>query len=204
MRTTRGLAFVIVSGLVVAACSSDTVDSNEQARRAYLGLDKSIGKALTLGFKGFNDASNANIPTESDVGDKGGTIAISGHVDAGTSSNKTMHLSVAMVMYSDGPVPYDSNNDTVTVTYDTSTDVASQPQLGLTLQGYNNPSGTYTGSLTGTFDLSGDLKGTVDLNLTMNGTTTYDSGTMKVSRGTTTVTGTAVDGDGMFTVNVTL
>ena len=42
MRT--ALFFALISTLSVAACGSDTVDSNEQARRAYLGLDKSIGK----------------------------------------------------------------------------------------------------------------------------------------------------------------
>lgn len=202
----ESIAVVMISGLFVAACSSDAVDSNEQARRAYLGLDKSIGKELALGFKGFSDASNANIPTESGTGDKSGTVAISGHVDAGSSTNKTMHVNVAMVMYSDGPVAYDDQNHTVTITYDTDTTVANQPLLSLTFNGFTSTPGAYVGDLNGTYHLSGDLKGDVDLALHFSGMTSYDSGTMQVSRtpGSTTVTGTATDGDGMFTVDVTL
>jgi hypothetical protein len=45
------------------------VSSEEQAQRAYLGLDKSIGKALVLGFAGFNAASSANISPQSTSGD---------------------------------------------------------------------------------------------------------------------------------------
>ena len=50
--------------LATTACSSDNtaVSSEQQARRAYLGLDKSIGKAITLGFEGFNSATSGAKP----------------------------------------------------------------------------------------------------------------------------------------------
>src|SRR5512135_1360909 len=109
--------------LVLGACGgSDTVSSDEQARRAYLGLDKSIGKSITLGFDGFNAASSANISPQMTTGDgsPGGTLTISGQVDQGQSANKQMRLYVGMVAYTDGPVKYDTKGDTVKITYDTS------------------------------------------------------------------------------------
>ncbi len=56
---------------------------DDQPRRAYLGLGKSVGQSLQLGFAGFNAASSANIPTQSANGDVAGTLAISGQVDQG-------------------------------------------------------------------------------------------------------------------------
>src|SRR5215831_284280 len=88
--------------LAAASCGDDNaVNSNEQARRAYLGLDKSVSKCLVLGFQGYNAASNANIPTEMANGDITGTVAVSGHVDQGNPSQISMGLTVDMVMYSD-------------------------------------------------------------------------------------------------------
>lgn len=49
-------------GLLTLACGgTPAVSSDEQARRAYLGLDKAVGKSMQLGFDGFNSASSANI-----------------------------------------------------------------------------------------------------------------------------------------------
>jgi hypothetical protein len=188
--------------LLCSACSSDTVDSDEQARRAYLGLDTSVEKSLTLGFQGFNAASNANIPAQMTAGDKSGTLTIGGQVDAGTSINKQMRLTVGMVMYSDGPFAIDMSGHTATITYDTDAATATQPQLDLSL--HNFPNGTFTGTLMGTYHLSGDIKGDATLNLTFTGDL-MDDGTGKTVRkpGTTTVTGTATNADGgMYTVNV--
>jgi hypothetical protein len=41
--------------LLCAACG-DGVKNEKQARRAYLGLDAHVDKAITLGFAGFNAA----------------------------------------------------------------------------------------------------------------------------------------------------
>src|SRR5687767_4541413 len=83
------------------ACGDEEIDSDEEARRAYLGLDKSIAKSLALGFTGFNAASSANIPTQMTTGEVGGTLEISGQVDQGASANKGMRLQVGMVDFSD-------------------------------------------------------------------------------------------------------
>lgn len=53
---TRTLALLT---LTVVSCGPPQVSSEETARRAFLGLDRSIGKSLTLGFAGFNAASSA-------------------------------------------------------------------------------------------------------------------------------------------------
>jgi hypothetical protein len=188
---------------VLGACSSDTVSSDEQARRAYLGLDTSIAKSITLGFDGFNAAQSANIPPQMTNGDKAGTLTITGQVDQGSSANKGMRLLVGMVGYNDGPFEVDSAHHTYTVVYDTDTATATQPAL--TMQLKNIPSGTLDGTLMGTYHLTGSIKGDVTLDLTFSGTL-MSGGNNTVVRvpGTTHVTGTAVSGDGMYTVDVTI
>lgn len=201
----RVLAVLSVTCLSVglSGCGDD-IDSDEQARRAYLGLDKSVGKALQLGFDGFNAASSANIPAQSTAGDAGGTLAISGQVDQGASSNKGMRLRVGMTGYTDGELSVGEDEDPVNLTYQTTTDTTQQPALDLSLR--NIPTGTFTGTLVGTFQVTGDIEGDVTLNLSMSGQL-EDDGTGKVRRkaGTTTITGTAKSGeDGEYQVNVTL
>ncbi|WNG15359.1 hypothetical protein [Cystobacter fuscus] len=198
----RVLAVLSVTALL-SACG-DEISSNEQARRAYLGLDKSIEKSLQLGFAGFNAASSANIPPQSTTGDAGGTLGITGQVDQGSSANKGMRLRVGMTGYTDGEVTVSEEEDPVNITYQTTTDVAAQPALELSLR--NIPNGTFTGTLVGTFQMAGDLEGEVSLNLSMSGQI-EDDGTGKVRRkaGSTTVTGTAKSSSGgEFQVNVTL
>jgi hypothetical protein len=187
-----------------AACSDDEIDSDEAARRAYLGLDGSIGKSLKLGFDGFNTAQSANIDKQMTVGTKAGTLAVNGQVDQGASNNKGMRLNVAMVGYTDGAIVIDDNNSTVSIIYDTSTDVTMQPFLMLTLR--NIPSGTLDGTLMGTYHMSGDLEGDVTLNLTFAGRIMDGGGGLVVRvPGSTTVTGTATNSsNGSFTVNVTI
>jgi hypothetical protein len=179
----------------------DEVSSDEQARRAYLGLDKSIEKSLQLGFAGFNAASSANISPQTANGDTTGTLTVSGQVDQGSSANKGMRLRVGMTNYSDGTVTVD--DETVKITYQTATNTTAQPALDLSLR--NIPNGTFTGTLVGAFQMSEDLEGEVTLNLSMSGMI-EDDGTGKVRRkaGSTTVTGTAKSGDGEYQVNVTL
>ncbi len=186
----------------VTGCGDDEVSSDEQARRAYLGLNDSVSKALQLGFDGFNAATSANIPAQSEVGNASGTLNITGQVDQGSSANKGMRLRVGMVGYSDGEITVGEDEDPVNITYQTATDAAAQPEL--TLQLRDIPDGTFTGELVGTFSMTGDLEGQVQLNLSMAGGL-EDDGTGKVRRvaGSTTVTGTATSGDGEFQVNVT-
>jgi hypothetical protein len=191
---------VILLSAGLVGCG-DGVSSDEQARRAYLGLDKSIEKSLQLGFAGFNAASSANISAQTANGDAAGTLTITGQVDQGSSANKGMRLRVGMTNYSDGTITAD--DETVKITYQTATDTAAQPALDLSLR--NIPNGTFTGTLVGAFQMTEDLEGEVTLNLSMSGMI-EDDGTGKVRRkaGSTTVTGTAKSGDGEYQVNVTL
>jgi hypothetical protein len=201
MRAINGL---ILACSLLGACGSDGVDSNEEARRAYLALDASIGKSLTLGFLGFGAGDNANIPDQMTTGVDTGTLLITGKVDAGNSDNKGMMLNVGMVDYSDGPVIINDDDDTVLVTYDTDADEALQPLFDMKLMNY--PNGTFTGTLIGTYLMSGDIEGEVDLNVTFSGQT-QDDGTGLTERkpGTITITGTVLTSDdGTFDVDVTL
>jgi hypothetical protein len=204
------MPYLLAFSMGAAACSSDEVDSDEEARRAYLGLDGSIEKSLNLGFQGFNLATSANIDAQMTNGDKAGTIAIDGQVDQGASSNKEMRLYIAMVGYDDGDVAYNDKGDTVHIVYDTSTDMTMQPYLDLHLA--NVPTGTMTGTLdanttmTGVYKLSGDIKGELTLNVTINGALMAGSNNTVVRvPGMTTVVGTATNGDGgVYDINVTL
>lgn len=202
----RAVSLVAVSFLFAASLTgcNDEVSSDEQARRAYLGLDKSVEKSLQLGFAGFNVATSANIPAQMANGDASGTLTITGQVDQGSSANKGMRLRVGMATYSDGEVTPAENEKPVEIAYQTVTDTTMQPELTLSLR--NIPNGTFTGTLVGTFQMDGDLEGQVTLNLTMSGQI-EDDGTGKVRRkaGSTTITGTAKSGgDGEYQVNVTL
>lgn len=177
------------------------MDSDEQARRAYLGLDTSIQKSIDLGFQGFNVASSANIDPQMTTGTKAGTLTITGQVDQGSSANKNMRLNVGMVGYTDGPFDV-GEDDQIDVVY--ATDPAPANQRYLSLQLKNIPTGTLEGTLTsnssmlGVYQLSGALEGTLTLNLTITGTLMAGSGTQTVVRipGTTMVTGTATNSDG--------
>ena len=190
----------------MAACSNDdAIDSDEEARRAYLGLDASIEKSLNLGFQGFNTADSANIDPQAGTGDASGALTISGQVDQGSSDNKEMRLYVGMVAYSDGVLTVETEDEEVEVdlTYDTGATQIEQPYLHLSLR--DVPDGTFTGELTGVYHLTGDIEGDVELTLTMTGEI-MDAGGGVVARvpGATTITGTATSGDGLYDVNVTL
>jgi len=176
--------------LGIAGCSDDLA-SEEDARRAYVSLDKSIDKSMQLGFQGFNAASSANIDPQAGNGDRTGTITIGGKVDQGSSANKTMTLNVVLKDYSDDGE----------VTYNTS---GTGPVLDLKLNGI--PDGTITGTLVGAFAMSGELEGSVTLDLTINGElqpTMADP--MKIERkpGTTKIAGTATSDYGTYEVNLT-
>jgi len=194
---TCGAVFAL---LALGACADDDIDSNEEARRAYVGLDGSIAKSLTLGFAGFNAATNANIPPQMTAGTEAGTLVVTGQVDAGASANKEMRLRIGMVGYTDGVVVLDDEN--IEITYDTDLDPATQPYLQLSLK--NIPTGTLTGTLTGTYHMTGDIIGDATLDLTFAGTLQADGTGVARAPGTTTVTGTAVSGEGTYDVSLTL
>lgn len=197
------VALILGAGFVAAGCGDDeAVNSDEQARRAYLGLDSAVARSLTLGFAGFNAASSANIPPQTAPGAATGTLTISGQVDQGSSANKGMRLKVGATGYSDGPFTV-AEEETLTVTYDTTQDVEAQPALDLSLRGI--PTGTFTGTLVGDFEMSGGLQGRVSLNLNMAGALEEDgAGGVRRKANTTTVTGTAISGDGTFQVNLSI
>jgi hypothetical protein len=191
---TRSILMVGLVSVLLAGCSDDAVSNEEQARKTYLGLDIMVGKAMDLGFAGFNAASSANIPAQSGTGTVSGSINITGQVDQGSSANKGMRLKVELVGYQD--------DKTINVVY--ATNAASLPALELQLKGI--PTGTLSGTLVGLFSMTGDLKGDVTLNLTMAGQLQSDpADAKKVIRkpGTTTVTGTATSAYGTYAVNVT-
>jgi hypothetical protein len=200
MRLIPWLVLISVSG----ACGGDDgISSDEEARRAYFGLDESIGASITLGFAGFNAASSANIPPQAAPGLVAGMLTITGKVDQGSSNNKGMRLEVGMVAYTDGVVVIDGEPTDIDIVYDTATDVALRPVLTMQLKGI--PTGTLDGTLIGDYAMTGDIEGTATLNLTFTGKL-MDAGGGKVVRvpGMTHVTGTAISGDGTYEVDITL
>ncbi len=186
------LAFSFAALLAgLAGCGDGGVGSEEEAEQAYKGLDKSVDKAIQLGFDGFNSASSANISPQEGKGDKAGTITVSGKVDQGSSNNKTMSLDVTMKGYSDDEK----------LTYDTG---GALPTLDMKLS--KVPDGTLDGTLAGKFTISGDLEGPVTLSLQISGDLEPDpADTSKVRRkpGTTHITGSADSDYGTYDVDVT-
>lgn len=200
MNLRSSLTVLGLLSLISFACSGGSVSTEEQARKAYLGLDKAVAKSMQLGFDGFNSASSANITPQTAAGAKSGTLTITGQVDQGASANKGMRLSVGMVNYSDGDVVLDGGSTTA-ITY--STTDGGEPKLDLTLRGI--PDGTFSGTLVGDFEMSGGLTGSVKLDLKMDGEIQDGgSGTTQRKVGTTTITGKATSGTNVFDVNLSL
>jgi hypothetical protein len=204
-KPTAALLSLLMAGslaLAPAACSDEEIDSDEEARRAYLGLDKSVSKSLTLGFAGFNAASSANISTQMANGYATGALAITGQVDQGSSANKGMRLHVGMVDFSDGPFAVDpEGKHKINITYATHPDPAMQPALHLSLR--NIPTGTFSGTLTGTYQMTGAISGEAVLTLTFSGTLESDgTGGTQRGPGSTEVTGTVTDGE--YRVDLTI
>ena len=189
----RSAPIIALAGLAFlgafAACGND-VSSTEDAKKAYMGLDPSVDKAITLGFAGFNAASSANIDPQSMDGGVSGSLTVTGQVDQGSSSNKTMRLLEALSNYSDdGKVTY-------------STDSSAQPALTMNLKSI--PTGTLDGSLGGSFLMSGGLAGQVSLALTFAGQLEAGAdGGVQRKAGTTHITGTATSPAGTYNVDVT-
>ncbi len=181
---------ILAAVLAATACGSDSVNSVGDARNAYLGLDASIDKAITLGFAGFNSASSANISPQTTNGTATGTLTVTGQVDQGASANKGMRLFTAFTNYSD-----DSQ-----ITYNTSP--TALPALNMQL--LNIPTGTLTGTLVGKVTMSGEERGDLVLNLTFAGQIQAGTGGIVERKpGTTHITGTATSSAGVFNVDVT-
>lgn len=207
----RTVLLGVVLATAAAACSDDDgVDSDEEARRAYLGLDLSIPRSLQLGFDGYNAASSANIDPQVADGGETGTLTVTGQVAQGSSDNHEMRLYIGMVDYSDCPCTIIVNEDEelqVDLTYDTSDVQTEQPYLHLSLR--NVPDGTFTGELTtgtdglGVYHVTGDIEGDVALDLQFEGTLQDDGngGTVRVP-GATHVFGTATSGDGLYDIDL--
>lgn len=181
--------------VVVPACGGSGVSDEDGARLAYVGLDPSVDKIIDLGFKGFSEASSANIPTQMGTGAVSGTLAVGGKVDQGASNNKEMTLDVAYANYSNGAV---ANEDIDDIVYVSSAGVVAD----LSLKGL--PNANLTGTLSGSVTMQGGLEGTVTLALSITGQT-EDDGTGKIRRkaGTVHITGTATSDYGVFNVDVT-
>jgi hypothetical protein len=185
---------ILAIACTLTGCGDD-VGSEEDARRAYIGLDTSVTKAMQLGFQGFNAASSANIDPQTANGDMTGTITVSGQVDQGASDNKTMNLTMALKDYAD------KNVEDITITYNTADPL---PLLSLKLS--KIPTGTIDGTLDGSFTMTGDLEGPVLLKLTIVGDlqpTAADPTKVERKPGTTKITGTAESDYGTYDVNVT-
>jgi hypothetical protein len=184
------LRTLAILALATSGCGNG-VSSNDDARKAYLSLDPSVDKAITLGFDGFNSASSANISPQMAAGTKSGSLTVTGQVDQGSSSNKTMRLQEAMVNYSDDGL----------IAYATS---SALPALNMDLKSI--PNGTVSGTLAGTFIMTGQESGSLDMNLSFTGDLQPDPmDATKVERkpGTTHITGTATSGAGTYQVDVT-
>lgn len=180
------------------------VDSEDEARLAYLGLDNAIERAIQLGFDGYNAASSATIPPQSDDGDESGQMDVTGKVDQGSSANKGMRLDVALSEYSDGLIDDPETEDVeeeLVVVYDTDDDAP----LHLAMQLKDIPDGTLEGTLVGTAVTDGDIVGEVDLDLAMVAELEPGEGGQEVQRvaGTTRITGTAASEAGEYDVDVT-
>ena len=194
--TLRNVGAVLCLYGLLLGCGGGT-SSNDQARRAYMGLDSGIRKAFLLGFEGYNAAHDTDIPHQSAKGEVSGSLTISGQVDATVSTTQFMNLLIEMTNYSDGDVRI--SDETITLTYATSADVTLQPVLNLTLQ--DVPYGTFTGTLAGPFQMAGDLMGDVTLDLTLSGMIEDDgTGLLVPVAGTTAVDGTATAGESHYTI----
>ena len=182
---------LLVTALSQAAGCGDGVSSDEQARRAYLGLDAAIDKTIVLGFSGFNAASSANIPAQMTSGTSSGTMTITGQVDQGSSANKGMRLLGALVNYSDdGKLIYD-------------TAVPAPLSLNMQLKGVGTSTGTLNGDLAGNLNMTGELSGLVTLSIVFSGSITGAQPQVIRQPGTTHITGTATSGGGTYKIDVT-
>ena len=187
---------LVTSGM---SCGDSAVSNDDPARRAYLGIDSAIDKAISLGLQGFNTALSPNISPQTAAGGVMGTLVVGGRVDRGSGPNRGMSLTTTFTMYED-LVPSPEDSGTIDVVYDGQ---ASSPTLNLSLRGI--PNGTFTGTFVQTLHLSGNLSGDVYLNLMLSGSirAAGSAGSMfERTPGTMSITGTAMSSYGSRTVNL--
>ena len=198
-RAMRSLVLVLA---MLAGCGDDAVSSAEEARRAYLGLDRAVELALNLGLAGYSAASSANIPAQTGNGEVAGTLTVTGQVDQGTSDNKELRLETAFAGYEDrlaGAIDGGSAPES-DIVYDS--DPAALPQLDLSLRNITT-AGTFTGTFAGRVSMSGTLRGDVTLALTLMGNLQMGASGLTRVPGTTRITGTATSGYGVYTIDIT-
>lgn len=187
---------------LLAGCAS-AVSSEEEAELAYLGLDDAIGKAMDLGFDGFNGADSANIAQQETTGAITGTLLVNGQVDQGSSDNKGMRLTLALDEYCDF-VDLDAGDEReISVTYWTDPDRAL-PALDLQLR--DIPDGTFDGTLAGAFGMEGDIVGDVLIAVGIEGRIESDgAGGTRRESGSTAIVGTATGPSGhSYDIDITL
>jgi hypothetical protein len=199
-RSRRGALSVALLAVLSAQCGG--VSNADAARKAYVGLDRAVDRALSLAFDGLNAATSANIPSQMGNGDVSGTMLVEGQVSQGSSSNREMRLRVTLMNYRDMVrdngdggsgselrLVYDMPMGGAPLTFD----LSIRPPM-------------FTGTLTGTLRMTGELEGTVTLNMTMAGQLESMSGMgsrlMRVP-GTTRIQGTVTSGSSTFTVDTT-
>src|SRR5215470_1521347 len=115
MRSAPIITLVALTFLAAFAACSNEVNSTDDAKKAYLGLDTSVDKAIQLGFEGYNEvggAPGANIASHGLDGGTSGTLAVSGTVNNSNSPNKGMRLDETLSNYSDdGKVTYNTDQN---------------------------------------------------------------------------------------------
>jgi hypothetical protein len=206
MNTTlsRRAALTVALFSVLSAQCGGGVSNTEAARRAYLGLDRAVDRAISLGFDGLNAATSANIPPQTGSGDLSGTMLVEGQVSQGSSSNREMRLSSTLTMYRDTVTDgADGGGAAIRLVYDKPTD--GMP-LAFTLSLRPGSTPALSGTFTGAVRMTGDLEGTVTLNLTIVGDLRSMSGMgSRLERvpGSTRITGTVTSGYGTYMVDVT-
>jgi len=185
---------------LLCACGPSGINSEHDAEQAYLGLDRMVDKAISLGFDGYNTASSANIDPQLADGELSGTLTVDGQVDQGNSNNKGMRLTVALDEYADEMLEGEAGEE-LEVSY--ATDSSQLPELEVQLR--DLPDGTMAGSLIGEFGMAGDLEGNVLLSLDIIGEVDDDgAGGIQRTEGTVAVSGSATTPYGVYTVDVQL
>lgn len=191
---------VAVLSLLAAQCGG--VSNTESARRAYVGLDKAVDRALSLAFDGFNAATSANIPPQMASGDLAGTMLVEGQVSQGSSSNREMRLLVTLTGYRDMVTDNGDGGSGAALRL-----IYSKPANGtpITFDLSLRPP-MFTGTFAGTVNMTGELEGAVTINVTMAGQLESMSGMgSRLQRvpGTTRITGTVTSSYGTYNVDVT-
>lgn len=201
LRKTSCMAFALACFALVG-CDDSSVGSDEEAQVAYLGMDRGVDRALKLGFQGFNAASSADIPPQTEPGIVSGTMTVSGKVDQGNSdSNKGMRLFVDLDNYSDGLVYQEEEIEIfyfATGTLHLDLKMSDLPDNGH----LSGPGGNV--AFYGFVGMEGDIEGDLYLNLYIDGTVSENAdGDIKLEPGTTHIRGTAESPNGIYNVDVT-